>query len=202
MPVPGAVILAGGRSRRMGTDKAMVAWDGQPLLSHVVEALRLACTPLVVVHGPRQELPPLKGVTLLPDPAGRVGAGPLAGVLTGLEHLQAAGSSLAFLSGCDAPFVSAAHVRALVDALTPRVVAVAPRDERVQFLSAVVRVEPALAAATTLLSAGERSLRALFDTISLTTLSPEQLPDRRAIRTFNTPEELGALRALRARQDF
>jgi molybdopterin-guanine dinucleotide biosynthesis protein A len=181
----------------MGADKALIPWEGRPLIEHVVQRLRPACDPIVVVHAPDQTLPPLEGVTALSDPPDRAGAGPLAGLLTGLEQLQRAGVSLAFVSACDAPFVGPEHVAALVTALIPRADAAAPRlDQQTQFLSAVVRVEPVLATASQLVTRGERSLRALFQVLEVCEVTAKQLPDPRALRTFNTPEELAALREL------
>ena len=83
----GAVVLAGGRSRRMGTDKAVLEWHGRPLVVHVAEAVLAAIDgPVVVVAAPDQELPPLpprveRAVDAVAD------QGPLEGIRTGLEAL-------------------------------------------------------------------------------------------------------------------
>lgn len=84
-----AFLLAGGRSRRMGRDKAQLDFAGQPLAAHMlgkIAALGMEAT----ICGNRPDLALLAPV--LPDPIlpGEAGAGPLAGILAALEASNAA----------------------------------------------------------------------------------------------------------------
>jgi molybdenum cofactor guanylyltransferase len=65
-------VLAGGKSTRMGRDKALLNWHGHTLLDHMVELLRTVADPVHVV-----------GRDPLPDRL--PGRGPLSGIATGLE---------------------------------------------------------------------------------------------------------------------
>jgi molybdenum cofactor guanylyltransferase len=65
-------VLAGGKSTRMGRDKALLNWHGQTLLDHMVALLRSVADPVHVV-----------GRDLLPDRMPDLG--PLSGIATGLE---------------------------------------------------------------------------------------------------------------------
>jgi molybdopterin-guanine dinucleotide biosynthesis protein A len=65
-------ILAGGKSSRMGRDKALLNWHGRTLLEHMVGLVRTVADPVLVIG--RESLP-----DRLP------GLGPLAGIATGLE---------------------------------------------------------------------------------------------------------------------
>lgn len=47
------VVLAGGRSLRMGRDKALLEWNGRTLLDHAIARFRLAGIPRVIVSGDR-----------------------------------------------------------------------------------------------------------------------------------------------------
>ncbi|MGH6617454.1 molybdenum cofactor guanylyltransferase [Sphingomonas sp.] len=76
--VLGAVI-AGGASRRFGSDKALASIDGKSMLAHVIEALRPQVDDVVVCG---REWP---DVTVLPDLCRRR-IGPLAGLEAALEH--------------------------------------------------------------------------------------------------------------------
>ena len=64
-------ILAGGRSRRMGEDKAFLELDGRPMLERVVAELTRLGAPLLVAAGKQgRELPALPAnVTYVHDPA-------------------------------------------------------------------------------------------------------------------------------------
>ena len=113
-----AVVLAGGRSARMGEDKAWLDWRGQPLLAHTC-ALLAGCVegPVVVVRStPDQSLPPLPPDALVVDDP-QPGQGPLIGVAAGLA---AAGqvAEVAFVCATDLPLLHQAFVRCLVAALT------------------------------------------------------------------------------------
>jgi molybdopterin-guanine dinucleotide biosynthesis protein A len=54
-----AVVLAGGRSSRMGKPKALLRFGDAPLISDIVRALKADFDDIVVVAAPQQELPPL-----------------------------------------------------------------------------------------------------------------------------------------------
>src|SRR3954453_15599063 len=73
------VVLAGGRSSRMGTSKAALEWHGSTLLSRTVSVLaEVVDGPLVVVTSPGQDLPALPPtVTVVEDPI--EGLGPMQG---------------------------------------------------------------------------------------------------------------------------
>lgn len=76
------LILAGGRSRRMGTDKALVPLAGRPLAAHVIERLAPQVDELVISRNtPLADF----GVPILPDILGGFN-GPLAGVHTALAR--------------------------------------------------------------------------------------------------------------------
>ena len=82
--MPAGIVLAGGRSSRMGTPKAWLDWHGTTLLRRTCGIVaRGAGGPVVVVRAPGQELPELPdGVRVVED--AREGQGPLQGLLAGL----------------------------------------------------------------------------------------------------------------------
>ena len=82
------IVLAGGRSSRMGTPKAALEWHGSTLLRRVTGIVaRAAGGPVVVVRAPGQELPALpRGVEIAED--AREGRGPLQGLAAGLAAVE------------------------------------------------------------------------------------------------------------------
>jgi molybdenum cofactor guanylyltransferase len=111
-----AAILAGGRSARMGTPKAIVDLAGAPMISYPLAAVAAAELEAVVVAKPESELPELSHriLTEAPEPVH-----PLLGVTTALREL---GAGAVLVVPCDMPFVSAALLRALAEANEPLVV--------------------------------------------------------------------------------
>ena len=110
------MVLAGGRSSRMGAPKAALEWHGSTLLRRTVGILaRATGGPVVVVRAKGQELPELPaGVELVDDP--RDGKGPVQGLAAGLGAL-AGRADAAFVSSTDLPFLHPAFVRRVLRAV-------------------------------------------------------------------------------------
>jgi molybdenum cofactor guanylyltransferase len=111
------VVLAGGRSSRMGTSKAALEWHGSTLLRRTVGIVaRATGGPVVVVRAPGQILPELPPGTLIADDP-REGKGPVQGIAAGLAALRGR-ADFAFVSSTDAPFLHPAFIRRVLRALT------------------------------------------------------------------------------------
>ncbi|TAK78926.1 MAG: molybdenum cofactor guanylyltransferase [Dehalococcoidia bacterium] len=110
-----AIILAGGRSSRMGEDKASIVLHGTTLLQRVVSAAAGAASQIVLVRAPGQALPavtaPCPVVTVADAVAGE---GPLFGMATGLA---AATGERCLVLGVDMPFLQPALLRLLAGRL-------------------------------------------------------------------------------------
>lgn len=113
-----AVVLAGGRSSRMGTPKAALAWHGSTLLRRTVGVVaRGTGGPVVVVRAAGQPLPALpEGVEVLDDP--EEGQGPLQGLAVGLRALVGSADA-AFCCSTDLPFLHPVFVHRVTGALGP-----------------------------------------------------------------------------------
>jgi molybdenum cofactor guanylyltransferase len=118
------VVLAGGRSTRMGRPKANLEWHGSTLLHRVTGIVSRAITgPVVVVRAPHQELPALPpGVRVVEDAA--TGRGPLQGLAAGLAAV-ADHAELGYVSSTDVPLLHPAFVRAVIRAASSEDVDVA-----------------------------------------------------------------------------
>jgi molybdopterin-guanine dinucleotide biosynthesis protein A len=108
--VAAAVVLAGGRSSRMGRPKAALEWHGSTLLYRTAALLaRTVDGPVLVVAAPDQELPELpRRVEVVADPV--EGQGPMRGLATGLAALDGRATT-AFVCSTDLPFLHPALVR-------------------------------------------------------------------------------------------
>lgn len=110
-----AIILAGGRSSRMGRDKASIVFEGATLLQRTVHAAAEVASEIVLVSAPGQSLPAVAAacsVTIVEDAI--AGEGPLFGMATGLG---AAAGSHCLVLGVDMPFLQPALLRLLVERL-------------------------------------------------------------------------------------
>jgi len=105
-------ILAGGRSSRFGSDKALAVVDGRAMVRRVADALDEAGAAEVFVIGGDAVALAALGLTSLPDR--RPGEGPLDGLITALG---ASANDLVVVLACDLPFVTAELIGALVGAV-------------------------------------------------------------------------------------
>ncbi len=129
--IPG-VILAGGLSRRMGGgDKALREIGARSLLRHVIDRLSPQAAPLALNANGDPARFAGYGLPVLPDPVAGF-AGPLAGVLAGLDWAAALGASHIVTVAADTPFFPADLVARLYPALAaaPIVLAATPDPAR------------------------------------------------------------------------
>ncbi len=104
-------VIAGGKSRRMGQDKAHLLVDGLPLLARTVFAAQtVAARVLIVGRSPEAGF---SGVEFLDDAA--PGLGPLGGIATALRHAKGAAAAVLALA-CDMPRLTPETLQWLLDA--------------------------------------------------------------------------------------
>jgi molybdenum cofactor guanylyltransferase len=110
------IVLAGGRSSRMGTPKAALEWHGSTLLRRTVGILaRVTDGPVVVVRAAGQALPDLPvQVEIVDDPC--EGLGPVQGLAAGLAAI-AGRAGVAFVCSTDLPFLHPAFARRVLRAV-------------------------------------------------------------------------------------
>lgn len=180
------IVLAGGRSRRMGRDKALLEWDGEPLVERVARLLAECCVEVLVASGDGDRLGrPDEIGDALPD------SGPLGGVVAGLER---AAHSLVAVVAVDMPHASPEVLRVLARALRDAPAVVPVVDGRTQPLHAIYRKEAA-PRLRKLLESGERSVVRAVELLGGREAGPEVWgatdPEGRFARNVNRPEDLG-----------
>ncbi len=148
-----AVVLAGGESRRMGRDKALIHRAGQTLLAHQIQILSAAgAAEIFISHRPPQVYEGY-GLPLISD--AKPGMGPLAGVAAAFS--QAKYPLLAVLA-VDLPAMTAAYFKKLSQACLPGK-GVVPRGAAGYEPLAAIYPQDALALALACLKGQDRSMR-------------------------------------------
>ncbi len=200
------LVLAGGRSTRMGSPKAELEWHGSTLLRRVTGLVaRGVDGPVVVVRAAGQPLPSLPAaVEVLDDDTD--GSGPLQGIATGLCALQDRAEH-AFVCSTDLPLLHPAFVRAVARAARDVDVALPVVAGHRQPLAACYRTSLG-ERAVALLAAGRPRPAFLFEDAEVRQLDePALLDDVRlakadpglsSVTGANTPEQYRALRELPA----
>lgn len=203
------IVLAGGRSARMGRPKAELPVGGAPMIERVVTALLAACDDVAVI-GESPGRPHAEAIAEIlrrhasaPGRTGRVRllhddeehAGPASALARALPQIDA---ELAFVSGCDTPLLASGLVRGLV-ALAAQggedVVAPAP-DGRLEPLLAVYRVNAMARRLALATREGPVPLQRVLDGARVRVVSGAELAalDRAgaSFLNVNRPEDLDA----------
>lgn len=183
----GFIVLAGGKSERMGRDKALLMRNGLSLLDHVLQVASEISRNIVVVADRADRYPLAIGRGV----ADRFpGAGPLGGVITGLEEL---GEGVHLAVACDMPSLQTPVLRCLL--------ALAAEGADCAVPSVAGRLEPlcaaysasALAPLRDCFEEGERALHRALSRLRLRTVSEAELraldPELLCFHNINTPEE-------------
>jgi molybdopterin-guanine dinucleotide biosynthesis protein A len=117
-PRPLGLVLAGGRSRRFGREKALAEIDGRPMIAAVVAVLARGCR-TVAVNAPEGSgaaaYARAAGLELDTDLPGDP-EGPLAGVRAGLAWARSQGAEALVTAPCDTPFLPEEYVERLLQA--------------------------------------------------------------------------------------
>ena len=182
-----AFVLAGGKSTRMGTDKAFVLLDGRTLLARMLDVAR-SLTAEVAIVGDRSKFAAFAPVIEDVFP----GCGPLGGIHAAL---RASKTELNVILAVDIPFISTALVNYLLSrARNSDATVTLPRaGGGLQPLCAVYRRGFGKLADAALLT-GKNKIDALFDETSTLVISEQEI--KRAglssidFRNLNTPQDL------------
>ena len=105
------IILAGGKSSRLGRDKSRETIGGVPLIRRVITAVGEVSREIIIVGGQHNELAEMgPNIRFVLDRA--FGIGPLMGIYSGLSEARYA---CACLVACDLPFINPSVLRLLID---------------------------------------------------------------------------------------
>ena len=178
-------ITAGGRSSRMGQDKAWLQLGGRAMIEHVIAALAPVTGVTIIANSPEY----LRlGLPVVADD--NSGVGPLEAIRTAMSH---ATTSRVILVGCDLPFVTSELFKRLLsiagsDSATVPIGA----DGNLEPLCAIYRRE-ALPVVTKLISEGKRKVSLLFDRVPTRFVGFDELLDLENSELFfenvNTPDD-------------
>ncbi len=183
-------IQAGGESRRMGSDKALLLFLGQPMILRLLNRLASIADEVLVTSNQPENY---RFLGLSPIPDLLPGFGALGGLYTALS---AAGHPYVAVVACDMPFASpelfAVELATLretgADAVIPR------SDAGTEPFHAVYRCDTCLPHVQAALDAGKRRVDAWFYQVNIHYLAPPEYlpydPDQRAFLNINTLEEL------------
>lgn len=181
-----ALVLAGGKSRRMGgRDKGLLPFGDGLLISHVIDLIQPQVGQVMISANRHTEQYATFGLPVLQDPLADF-QGPLAGFLAGLKAMQ---TDYLLTLPCDGPFLVEDLAKRLADGLNTddgADIAVAHDGQRLQPVYALLhrRTLPSLQQT---LDEGERKIDRWFPRQRFVTVDFSDIPEQ--FRNINTPED-------------
>ncbi|MGA1226004.1 MAG: molybdenum cofactor guanylyltransferase [Tamlana sp.] len=104
------IILAGGKSSRMGTDKGFLTLKGKPFIQHSIDALKPFTSDIIIVsNNSDYDVFGLKRIEDIIE-----NEGPLAGIYSGLKHTK---TDYNLILSCDIPLINSNILQKLIDAI-------------------------------------------------------------------------------------
>jgi molybdopterin-guanine dinucleotide biosynthesis protein A len=183
-----AVLLAGGQSQRMGTDKALVEIEGEPLWARQIEKLRNTGAQEILISGRANGPYSSAGMPIVEDLT--PDAGPLAGIEAALRH---AGHHWLLVLAIDLPDISAEFLQKLVAQAMGKGIGLVPAREEWLQPTAAVYSKDCLPLVGECLAGENRSLRRFFRLArkrGLAEVCEVSAAEHAQFRNLNTPEDL------------
>ena len=179
-PFSGAV-LAGGRSKRFGSNKAMANYQGQPLLCHVLQSLTQAHERFVIANQPISSV----NVPIYPDLIKT--RSPMSGLHSALTY---AIHSWVAVAACDLPNLNTTYWRFLYNAKgDSQAVVIRHENGKLEPLAALYH-RTALPIIETRLRTNQFSLHALMADLNTTYVASQPFASDGLFKNINKPEDL------------
>jgi molybdopterin-guanine dinucleotide biosynthesis protein A len=180
-----ALVLAGGSSRRLGRDKALLPWQGHTLIEHIVAQLQAVSDDVLVITGREKRYLELLDVPIFADEIANIG--PMGGLYTGLKHAR---HEYSLVVACDMPLLDRAVIDLLTSELDSSVRAVVPEVQAHRVPTLAIYHKECLFAIERLVSQECTSIQALLDSVPIKIVAETKLrtvdPTLRSFTNINT----------------
>jgi molybdenum cofactor guanylyltransferase len=181
------IILAGGRSRRYGRNKALVQLHGTPLVERVIRVLEGLFENVVLITNSPEEYAYLR----LPMEQDIIkGLGPLGGIYTALQTIS---TKYGFFVACDMPFLNSPLISYIIDQREEYDVVAPKIDWKIEALHSLYR-KTCLPEVERLIRNNEYQTIRFFDRVSVRYVEEDEVrrfdPSLRSFLNINRPEDL------------
>jgi molybdopterin-guanine dinucleotide biosynthesis protein A len=197
-----SVILAGGKSSRLGRNKALQVIGGKSLIQWVVDRLATLSTEIIIATARGEAIPCCSTARIRTVADTHPGKGPLAGIYSGLV---ASSGSRAIVVGCDTPFLSESLLEYMTQT-SPTFDVVVPRiKEKVEPLCAVYS-KNCIAPIQELLKQNELKIIELFPMVSVRYIEEDEIdsfdPEHLSFFNINSQADLERAERLAAEKGW
>ena len=195
-----SIILAGGKSSRLGRNKALQVIEGKSLIQWVIDRLAILSTEIIIATAHGKAIPCSSAVEIKTVADIYHGKGPLVGIYSGLI---ASSSSRAIVVGCDTPFLSVGLLEYMTQLCSTFDVVVPRIGKKVEPLCAVYS-KNCLVPMQGLLEQNELRISALFSMVRVRYIEEAEInrfdPEHLSFFNINSQDNLEKARKRAARK--
>lgn len=177
----GVILLAGGKSSRMGADKGLLLVNKKPMIASIIDTVSSISNNIIIVSN-KNEYQQF-GFPVVEDLIKN--AGPLAGIYTGLRYSKAEKN---IVLSCDVPFVSGALLRFLIKKSSNVDVTIVKKNNRIHPLIGVY-TKNCLPIFEEELTHQQLKVRLALQKVNLNTVNATKFDEHNFIN-INTPTDL------------
>ena len=185
-----SIILAGGKSSRLGRSKALQVIEGKSLIQRVVDRLAILSTEIIIVTAHGEAIPCSSAVRIKTVADIYPGTGPLVGIYSGLIALS---SSRAIVVGCDTPFLSVGLLEYMIQICSTFDVVVPQIKDKLEPLCAVYS-KSCLVPIQELLEQNELMISKLFSMVKVKYVEEDEInsfdPEHLSFFNINSQDDL------------
>jgi len=176
------IILSGGKSSRMGSDKGFVLYKNKPFIQHVIDAMQPLVNEIIIVSdNPAYDSFKLKRINdSIKD------AGPLAGLYSGL---QASKTELNIVLSCDVPLMNTKTLQKLIDEVSDEIDVIQIKSKGKEMPLIAMYKKHCKAVCYSLLEEGERRLRIALEQLKVKTITLDEFQEK-FTENINTQDDL------------
>jgi molybdopterin-guanine dinucleotide biosynthesis protein A len=195
-----SIILAGGKSSRLGRNKALQVIEGKSLIQWVIDRLASLSTEIIIATAQGEAIPCSSTVKIKTVADIYPGKGPLGGIHVGLT---ASSSPQAIVASCDIPFVSVGLLKYMTQICSAFDIVIPRIKDEIEPLCAVYS-KNCLAPIQELLEQDERQIRKLFSMVKAKYVEEDEInsfdPEHLSFFNINNQDDLDRARKLAAKK--
>ena len=176
------IILAGGKSQRMGTDKGLILWNNKPFIQHIIKALTPITSKTIIVSNNKKH--DAFGLTRIEDLIKN--AGPVAGIYSGLKTSK---TTYNLVLSCDIPLINTKILKQLIINMDEDIDIVQIESKKQTMPLIALYKKHCETIFYQLLQEGERRLKVVVNTCKVKTIILDDNLNAYT-KNINTPEQL------------
>lgn len=185
MPLPNGLVLCGGKSTRMGMDKAFISYHGSPQFMHTTQLIKPLCSNVFISCNTNQKQILESGLPIIEDELDFANLGPLTGLLS---YYRKENNTPVLLTGCDYPNTAIQTYLKLLHARDEETDVVCYRHPETGYDEPLLAVyeSSALCKLNEWWSQGNQSLRLFLQTLNVKRLKPTNINEIKSFDYMNS----------------